>query len=137
MSRRSAPYSAGLRYMIDIFLTTGHPVSLAQLMLAIMAAIHPADAFKAGIAHRRRLAKRYGPENLNRIDTTFNHTLLALGERRIAWNVIERMKKNGRINITDPVNNVRLVTLGVPPTVGSTIKREQTWDEVLRGLEET
>lgn len=130
-SRRSRPYRAGLKYIIE----AGGTVSLSQLFLAITAAVEPDAAFDAGIRHRRRLAKRFGKEDS--IKTTLDHRLLALGERRIAWNTIQEMKKNGRIDIGEPVNGVRLVTLGVPPTTGGRHARTQAWDEVLRDLDDS
>lgn len=130
---RSRPYRAGLRYIIE----AGGKVTLAQLFLAITAAIEPDAAFEAGIAQRRRLAKRFGKED--QIKTGLDHKLLALGERRIAWNIIQRLSENGRINIEEatPGSPVRLVTLGVPPTTGGRHAREQSWEDVLRDLDDS
>lgn len=127
---RSRPYKAGLRYIIE----AGGTVTLSQLFLAVMAAVEPDAAFEAGLNHRRRLAKRFGKED--QIKTGLDHKLLALGERRIAWNIIQRLKENGRINIGEPVNGVRLVTLGVPPTTGGRNARELAWEDVLRELDD-
>lgn len=128
---RSRPYQTGLRYIIE----AGGEVTLAQLFLAITAAVEPDAAFEAGLNHRRRLAKRFGKED--QIKTALDHKLLALGERRIAWNIIQRLSENGRINIEEarPGEPVRRVVLGIPPTTGGRHARAQSWDEVLRGLD--